>query len=244
MARVGAGRTSGGVGADVVSLHRVSARGVQVDAVARESVDDESPNDGASAGEREANRCAGARPVEFDCRRARPPWLLLGIEDHRGAEGGQRRRRADRRDAAGEVVVGGAQAGAARAIRDHEDGVFRRGNQTRLTQARIAAESNGVGDELPQRALAAVIRVDDRVEVEAEVDACDVRRPERDGRDRLCRRRSCRQRDKGSAAVARVNLGRRFAAHVVGYCDGGAAAGVRAVGLHGQMRPGDVACPR
>ena len=244
MAGVGAGRAPSGVGADVVPLHGVSTHGEQIDAVTREAVDDESANDGASAGEGQANRCAGTCPVELDDRRARPPGLLLGIEDHRGAEGGQRRRRADRRDAAGEVVVGGAQAGAARAIRDHEDGVFRRGNQTRLTQARIAAESNGVGDELPQRALAAVIRVDDRVEVEAEVDACDVRRPERHRRDRLCRRRSCRQRGKGGAAVARVSLGRRFAAHVVGYCDGGAAAGVRAVGLHRQMRPGDVACPR
>ena len=91
----------------------------------------------------------------------------------------------DHGDAAGEQVgQAGAQARMRQAVADHE---HRDVPARRLAQDGEARVVQGVAveDELPQRSLARVVRVDDRVEVEAEVDARDVGAAERHGRDRL-----------------------------------------------------------
>src|SRR5207237_5544964 len=80
-----------------------------------------------------------------------------------------------------------AQSGVRTTVGNHKNARLASRGLSLLRESRVV-ERICVGNELPQAALAAVVRVDDRIEVKTEIDirgaAADCR-SERDTRDRL-----------------------------------------------------------
>ena len=160
----------------------------------------------------------------------------------RGRQGGQIGHGRDHGDspAAQQVGNSGAQARMRLAVADHEYGHVSARGLAHDSERRVS-QGVAVEEELPERTLVRVVHVDDRVEVEAEVDVDDVGSgAERNGGDRLGGRRRGRQlgqrqpRRIGPGVDERGNL----APHVIG--DRGVSAAGRPEGLDRQQA-GDVA---
>ncbi len=128
--------------------------------------------------------------------------------------------------------------------RDAEDAVLEASRKGRhgvvLVQRGLIRQQIGVEDELPQRALPAVVGVDDRVEVEAEVHAGDVAtaRVHRDDRLRELAGRGLQRGQRVAAGIGgRVDVGRLLPADPVRTRAGGFTVAVRPEGLDGKLRP-------
>ena len=227
------------------------ARAVHLDATRREAVDDEPAHRDTRPRQQQAvHTAAGPCAIQLDDRCAAPARLRLRTEDHRRGDRRKRGSGADRRYAADEEVVGCSQAGCRRTIADHEDGILDAGGPAALGKRRVTTQGIGVGEQLPKAPLPAVVRIDDRVEVETEVHARDIagddaHRSERmslsgPGSGESARRRGQDPPGRGVALVCRARI---VPTYVIGDVGGRSRGGIGPKRLD-WSKAGHIARPR